>query len=67
MTFREQIIEAIKTKCQTPETNYTIDISDDKINIKLDLSKELDLDEAEAKLLESNLHNAIELVLARYF
>lgn len=32
-----------------------------------DLPGSLDLTESEAVMLEANLHNAVELVLARYF
>jgi hypothetical protein len=67
MNLRECILEALKTKCQTPETNYNINIQEDKIDISLNLPFDLELNESEAKLLEDNLHNAIELVLARYF
>ena len=59
--------EAVKTECQTPEANYNIEISDDKVSVEVDLPMELDLTEQEAKLLESNIHNAMELVLAPYF
>ena len=59
--------EAIKTECQTNGVVYDIKISDNKINIELKLPKSLELDEKEAKLLENNTHNALELVLAKYF
>lgn len=59
--------EAVKTDCQTPETNYKIEIIDNKVNISIDLPKIIEFNEDDAKLLEKNLHNALELVLARYF
>jgi hypothetical protein len=39
----------------------------DKVSVEVELPMELDLTEEEAKLLESNIHNAMELVLAPYF
>jgi hypothetical protein len=59
--------EAVKTECQTPGTQYQIDISDKAISVNIELPMKLDIDEEEAKLLESNLHNAIEIVLSKYF
>jgi hypothetical protein len=59
--------EAQETKCQTPDVVYNIDISDEKISITLDLPKSLRLDEEEAELLETNIHNSLEIVLSKYF
>jgi hypothetical protein len=59
--------EAQETKCQTPDVVYNISISDEKISITLDLPKSLQLDEEEAELLESNIHNSLEIVLSKYF
>ena len=59
--------EAVKTECQTPEANYNIEINDDKVCVEVELPMKLDLTEDDAKLLESNIHNAMELVLAQYF
>jgi hypothetical protein len=59
--------ESVKTECQTPEANYNIEINDDKISVEVELPMKLDLTEDEAKLLESNIHNVMELVLAQYF
>ncbi len=59
--------EAVKTKCQTPDAQFNIEISDKSVSVKVELPMELDLSESEAKLLESNIHNAMELVLAPYF
>lgn len=59
--------EAVKTECQTPDTQFHIDISDEKLSIEIDLPMNLDLSEDEAKLLEANIHNVLELVLAKYF
>jgi hypothetical protein len=59
--------EAQETKCQTPDVIYNISISDEKISITLDLPKSLRLSEEEAELLESNIHNSLEIVLSKYF
>lgn len=59
--------EAMETPCQTPDVMFNIHIEEKKISIELDLPNELDLDEDSAKLLEANIHNALEMVLAQYF
>ena len=59
--------EAVKTECQTPEAQFNIEISDNKVSVQVDLPMLLDITEEEAKLLESNIHNVMELVLAPYF
>ena len=58
---------AIETECQTPGCYFSTHIDDYRISICIDLSKKLNLNEEEAELLEKNLHNAIELCLARFF
>ncbi len=67
MKFIKKFNEAIKTKCQTPGVVYKTKIEDRNISIDLSLPKKLDISEEEAKLLEANIHNALELVLAQYF
>ena len=59
--------EALKTKCQTPDSQFHFEIKDRSVSVSVDLPMSLDLTEAEATLLEANLHNAVELVLAPYF
>lgn len=59
--------EAVKTPCQTPDAEFHIEIKDKKVSVEVELPMDLELTEKEAKLLEDNIHNAIELVLARYF
>lgn len=58
---------AKKTPCQTPGAQFHIRISQKKVECKIDLPLELNLTEEEAIVLDTNLHNALELVLARYF
>lgn len=64
---RLNLNEQNKTKCQTPNTQFHIGIKDNKISCEIDLPINLELSIAEAKLLETNIHNAMELVLAPYF
>lgn len=58
---------AIKTVCQTPGTVFHTKIESKKISCEVDLPKPIKLTEKQAELLEANIHNAMELVLARYF
>lgn len=58
---------AIETKCQTEGAIYNTDISDNEITVSIKIPFNLNLDADESELLELNLHNAIELVLSRYF
>lgn len=58
---------ANQTTCQTPGAQFHVHISEDKIEASVDLPMQLNLTEEEAKLLDANIHNALELVLARYF
>jgi hypothetical protein len=67
LNHKEYTLEALKTKYQTPDAVYNIDISDDKISVVVNLPMKLDITEKEAKILEANIHNALELVLKTYF
>jgi hypothetical protein len=58
---------ALPTACQTPGTQFTTRISPRAIEVRAELPADLDLTAEGAELLEANLHNAFELVLARYF
>ncbi len=66
---------ALETKCQTPDCRYNISIKDTHIVCEVIFTplnegegyRTLDLSPKEAELLERNLHNAIELVLSKYF
>lgn len=59
--------EAISTECQTPGMVYDIVITPEKITIELTPPSIFELNEEEAKLVEKNLHNAIELVMKTHF
>ena len=58
---------AIETECLTPDTDYHISICDDSVMIHIELPFPFNLSEEEAALLETLLHNQVELVLAPYF
>lgn len=61
---------AQETKCQTPGAVYNTAIHDTcgtTISIDVITAKHFDLSEEEAELLEANIHNALELVLAPYY
>ncbi len=59
--------EQNSTKCQTPDAQFHIEVSGKRVGCSIDLPIDLDLTDSEAKLLETNIHNAMELVLAPYF
>jgi hypothetical protein len=58
---------ALPTSCQTPGAVFRTSVTDRAVSVTVDLPASLGLSEDEAVLLEANLHNAVELVLARYF
>ena len=58
---------AVQTRCQTPGANFTTHITTRAVVSIVDFGRDLTLSEEEAKLLEDNIHNALELVLARYY
>lgn len=58
---------AVKTPCQTPGAIFHTVLTDGKVSVSVDLPKKIKLTAEQAKLLESNLHNALELVLAPLF
>jgi hypothetical protein len=58
-----------KHKCKTPGAIYSTKIKDDLVSITVKLPKgvEVDLPDNEMVDLESDLHYAIEQVLAQFF
>lgn len=58
---------AIETPCQTPGAIFHTKITGEKITLSVDLPTKIKLTAKEAKLLEANIHNAMELVLAPLF
>lgn len=55
------------TVCQTPGAVFETHVMPDLIEVVVRLPMGLGLDEVGSALLAANLHNAVELVLARYF
>jgi hypothetical protein len=58
---------AVTTPCQTPGAVYSTDISDRRVIVVVELGRSIKLTESGAKLLEDNIHNAMDLILARYY
>jgi hypothetical protein len=52
------------TPCQTPGAQFTTHINKIGALVNVAFGRTIDLTEDEAALLETNLHNAVELVLA---
>jgi len=67
MKLSELKTEAVATTCQTPGAIFKIHIEAKKIRIEIKLPETTDLSKEEAKLLEQNIHNALELVLKELF
>lgn len=58
---------ATETPCQTDGAVYGFAITDDTVMCHVELPFSLALTDDELALLKANLHNALELVLARYW
>lgn len=60
---------ALKTVCQTPGTLFTTRIQSQAnlIALNIQLPKNIKLKKKDVVLLDKNLHNALELVLAPFF
>lgn len=58
---------ALPTRCQTPGAEFFTSIGKTFIEIAVELPFDLALDQLQAEELDTNLHNAVELVLAPYF
>lgn len=58
---------ARETECQTPGARFYTRIDPTRVQVEVVLPFELNIQVEEAELLENNLHNAVELVMARYF
>ena len=58
---------ANSTKCLTSGAWFHIGVSEDGITAKVALPFKLDIDEEEAKIIETLVHNQLELVLRSYF
>lgn len=58
---------AIATQCLTPAAVFHTQINNKEVAISVNLPFSLNLSEEKAKELEILLHNAVEIVLSRYF
>lgn len=59
---------ALSTLCQTPGTWFDTRISHDRIDLTVTLPPgTLQINGAQAQLLEANLHNVLEIVLSGFF
>lgn len=58
---------ATEIACQTPGAEYTITVTPSRVSVEVWCPGQFNVSAAEASLLEDNLHNAVELVLAPYF
>ena len=58
---------ANKTKCLTSGAVFHTDIRMRSVSVKVNLPFKLNVDEEEVKILETLLHNQLELVLRSYF
>jgi hypothetical protein len=58
---------ALATDCQTPGARFYTEIRPMHVSVTVELPFDLHLTEADARLLEANVHNALELVLAPHF
>ena len=63
----ETLEEQNSTKCLTSGAQFHISVSPNNIGVNVDLPFQLNLNEDEAIEMETLLHNAIELVLSRYW
>lgn len=59
--------EQNKTKCLTSGAYFSTEINQDRVGISVDMPFDLEIDENEAEILETLLHNAVEIVLRPYF
>ncbi len=58
---------AIATVCQTSGAVFHMTITSNSVSITVDLPFDTNLSEEEAEVLEANIHNVMELVLAPLF
>jgi len=66
--IRQEIIkEQNKTRCLTSGAQFHTKINPSSVSIEVDMPFDLNMSEDESEVLETLLHNAIELVLRPYF
>ena len=64
---KKSLNEQNATRCLTSGAQFHISINPSNVGIDVDLPFQLNLDENQAIEMETLLHNAIELVLSRYW
>ena len=65
--IKEVLKEQNATKCLTSGAYFNTHVEPKKVSISVDMPFDLNIDEEEAIELETLLHNAVELVMSRYF
>ena len=65
--IKEVLIEQNATACLTSGAYFDTHISPRRVSISVDMPFDLNISEEEAIELENLLHNAVELVMSRYF
>ena len=65
--IREVLKEQNATACLTSGAYFDTHIEPRRVSISVDMPFDLNISEEEAIELESLLHNAVELVMSRYF
>ena len=63
----EVLKEQNATRCLTSGAYFDTRIEPSRVSVAVDMPFEMDIDELEAEELETLLHNAVELVMSRYF
>ncbi|HIE84743.1 MAG TPA: hypothetical protein EYQ00_13280 [Dehalococcoidia bacterium] len=58
---------ANKTPCLTSGAIFHTGISEDNVSVKVDLPFKLEITSEEAEILETMIHNQMELILRSYF
>ena len=60
-------VVAVSTGCQTSGATFSTCVTSERLTVEVDFGRVLELSEEGAAELEANAHNALELVLARYW
>jgi hypothetical protein len=58
---------AVRTPCQTPGAIFHVSITDRRVSVAVDIPHSLNLTAADARQLDADLHNVVELALARWW
>jgi len=58
---------AMKTACQTNDAVFSTHVEDTGLSVEVNFGIVIPMNKREAKLLEADIHNALELVLRPYY